>query len=327
MVVSIGFVGSGGIAGTHVNRLRKIPEAKMVAFCDVDAKRSKEVASSVQGAKAYSDVSEMLKAEKLDAVYVCVPPFAHGFEPLIAERGLNLFIEKPVALTLDLARRIDAAITKAGVINGVGYMWRYLDTTALAIKALKENGPIGMVTGQYHDPYWFPPGHWWIDKAKGGGQVIEQSTHVFDLARYVAGDVSRVYAELDTLLLKDVPGLSVEDVSIVCLKFKSGAIGVVTSTCASRNTFTGSALRFLAKNVVAELGGHAGHAKLYWTDKIEEIRSKVDPYLEEDKVFVQAVKTGNADKIRSPYSDALKTLEVTVLANRSSRDKRAYTAR
>lgn len=324
MVVSIGFVGSGGIARTHMDSLQKIPDAKIVAFCDVDLNRAKAAASSFQGARAYKDVSEMVKMEKLDGIYVCVPPFAHGFELQLIEKGIHLFIEKPIALTMEVAKEIDTAIAKAGVINSVGYMWRYLDTTDIALKALKENGPIGMVMGQYHDPYWFPPDHWWIDKSKGGGQVIEQSTHVFDLARYIAGDVSRVYAELDTLLLKDVKGFNVEDVSVVSLRFKDGAVGVVTSTCASRNTFTGTALKFLAKNVAAELGGHAGNVKLYWTDRIEELRSKVNPYHEEDKTFIEAVKTGNVTKIKSQYNDALKTLEVTILANRSSREKRPF---
>jgi len=69
---------------------------------------------------------------------MCVPPFAHGFEPEIAERGIHLFVEKPVALTMDLAKKTERAIAKAGVINSVGYMWRYLDTT-LAKEVLKEN--------------------------------------------------------------------------------------------------------------------------------------------------------------------------------------------
>ncbi|MBO3802869.1 MAG: Gfo/Idh/MocA family oxidoreductase [Candidatus Brockarchaeota archaeon] len=323
-MVAIGIVGCGGIAQQHLSCLKQIPEAKVAAFCDIDLGRAKAMASSVHGSRAYKDVSEMLGAEKLDAVYVCVPPFAHGFEKLVVERGLHIFVEKPIALSLEMAKEIEAAIARAGVVNSVGYMWRYLDTTELAIKTLERNGPIGLVLGQYHDPYWFPPGHWWISKSKGGGQVVEQSTHVFDLVRYVAGDVSRVYGELGTLLLNEVPGFDVEDVSVVSLRFKSGAVGVVTSTCASRKTFTGTKVSFLAKNVAAELGGHAGYAKIYWDDRVEEAKANVDPYLEEDRVFVEAVRTGDASGVKSPYSDALETLKVTIFANKSSEDRRPY---
>ena len=321
MNVNLGFIGCGGMTNTHVQKLTKIPEAKMVAFCDIDLQKAKKAAEPV-GARAYSNYQQMLQREKLDAMYVCVPPFAHGFEPEIAERGIHLFVEKPVALTMDLAKKIERAIAKAGVINSVGYMWRYLDTTALAKEVLKENEPIGMVEGRYIDPFWISPGHWWTNKAKGGGQVLEQSTHVFDLARYLVGGVSRVYAELDTRILTDIPGFDVEDVSIVTLKFKNGAIGIILSTCTSRKTFSGTSLRILAKNVVVEHGGHSGVLKVYKDDEIRETRSKVDSYYEEDRVFINAVATGNESAIKSSYSDAIKTLEVTIAANDSSRDHR-----
>jgi len=187
---------------------------------------------------------------------------------------------------------------------------------------LEENGPVGMVEGLYIDPYWFPPDHWWIDKAKSGGQVIEQSTHVFDLARYLVGDVIRVYAELDTRVLTDVPGFKTEDVSLVTLKFKNGAVGVVLSTCASRRTFTGTSLKVLAKNVVVEHGCHSGTLRIYLDQEVREVKPTVDSYLEEDRVFVNAVATGDGSAIKSPYSDAIKTLEVTIAANEASRKDR-----
>lgn len=322
MVVNIGFIGCGGIARTHIERLAKIPEAKMVAFYDVVPQKAEDLAK-LAGAKAYPNLQQMLDGEKLDAVYVCVPPFAHGFEPEIVERGIHLFVEKPVALTMKMARKIERAITKAGVLCSVGYMWRYFDTTALAKKILEENGPIGMVEGFYIGPYGFPPGHWWIDKAKSGGQTIEQSTHVFDLARYLVGDVLRVYAELDTRLLTDVPGFKTEDVSVVTLKFRNGAIGVILSTCASRRTFADANLKVLAKDVVVEHGGHSGIVRIYLDQEIREVRSTVDPYLEENRVFVNAVATGDGSAIKSTYSDAVKTLEVTIAANEASRKNRA----
>ena len=321
MVVKVGFVGCGGIAHTHMDRLRKIKEARMVAFYDIVPEKAREAAESV-GARAYPSLQEMLDKEELDAVYVCVPPFAHGFESEIIERGINIFVEKPVALSMDIARKIESAIRRAGVLSSVGYMWRYFDTTALAKKVLEENGPVGMVEGLYIDPFWFPPGHWWIDKRKSGGQVIEQSTHVFDLARYLVGDVARIYAELDTLLLTDVPGFKTEDVSLVTLKFKNGAIGVVLSTCASRKTFAWTGLKVIAKKAVVEHGGHSGTLKIYRDDEIEEIRPTFDPYLEEDRIFIRAIATGDGSEIRSPYSDAVKTLEVTIAANKAAEKAR-----
>jgi len=324
LVINIGFVGCGGIANAHMRRLAQVPEAKIVALYDVLPKKAEEAAKAT-GAKAYPSLQEMLDGEKLDAIYVCVPPFAHGFEPELVERGIDLFVEKPIALTMDIAQSIEKAIERSGVLCSVGYMWRYLDTTSIAKGIVAENGPVGMVEGLYIDPYWFPPGHWWIDKTKSGGQVIEQSTHVFDLARYLVGEVSRVYGELDTLLLTDVPGFRTEDVSLVTLRFGNGAIGVVLSTCASRRTFTGTSLKIIAKDVVLEHGCHSGTLKIYYDKEVKELKPGVDAYLEEDKVFINAVATGDGSPIKSPYSDAVKTLEVTIAANEASKKKQVIT--
>jgi predicted dehydrogenase len=319
-LVNVGIIGCGGIMrGCHIPLLAKMSNVKIVAFCDVEIEKAKELAQHYK-ANAYADYREMLSREKLDAVFIAVPPYAHGFEVEVVEKGIHVFIEKPVALDLDTARRVERAIRKAGVLNSVGYMWRYLDTTDRALEVLRESGPIVLVEGHYVDPFWFSPGHWWLSKSKGGGQVIEQATHVFDLARFLAGDVERVYGEFDySLIGKYAPGADVEDCSITVLKFKNGAIGVITATCISRNTYNFTDLKILADKAVLEHGGHRGFLRVYRHNTIEEFRPTVNPYALEDEVFIRAVEKGDASKIRSTYSDAVKTLEVTLAANESNR--------
>jgi hypothetical protein len=64
----------------------------------------------------------MLETQQLDAVYVCIPPFAHGEPELdLIRRGIPFFVEKPVSLGLDVAEEIAAAVSKAKLITGVGY--------------------------------------------------------------------------------------------------------------------------------------------------------------------------------------------------------------
>ncbi|RLE40390.1 gfo/Idh/MocA family oxidoreductase, partial [Candidatus Woesearchaeota archaeon] len=61
---------------------------------------------------------------------------------------------------------------------------------------------------------------------------------------------------------------------------------------------------------------------IYRDDEVREIRPTVDSYLEEDRTFIRAVTTGDGSEIRSPYSDAVKTLEVTIAANRAAEEGR-----
>ena len=77
MTCRIGFIGAGGIAGRHMANLAGFEDVAIVAIADPAAERAAEAASRC-GARAYADHRAMLDAEKLDACYVCMPPFAHG---------------------------------------------------------------------------------------------------------------------------------------------------------------------------------------------------------------------------------------------------------
>ena len=318
--INVAIVGCGGIASTHVERLRRIEGVSLKAFVDVDEKRARSFSDRF-GGKYYSNVETLVRNENLDAIYVTTPPFARGEEIVAIEKGIATFFEKPVALSISKAEEILNAVKKSSIINSVGYMWRYLDTSSIAKEEIKKNGPTALVIGQYIDPFWLPPKHWWLYKDKGGGQVIEQSTHVFDLMRYLEGDISLVYAEIDNIIAKRFiySDMTSEDSSVVTLRFKSGAIGVVVSSCVSQNTFSGTFLRFITKDAVIEHLCHSKTLKIYENNKIQEIRSNVDPYFEEDKTFIDAVRTGDSSKIKSSFEDAVKTLKVTLAANESAK--------
>jgi len=323
--IKVGFIGCGGIAGAHAQRLSRIEGVRIAACTDVDKSRGTAF-SGMTGALFSPDIDSLLNASKLDAIYVCTPPFARGIETKAIETDIPLFFEKPVALTMERAGEILSALKRSDLLHSVGYLWRYLDITDRAIDELKASGPVSMVIGQWIDPFWFPQEHWWLHKDKGGGQVVEQSTHAFDLARYLVGDVTRVSAEIDNILIKrDRPNMTAEDSSIVMLRFKSGAMGVVYSSCASQNTFSGNGLRLIARDAVLEHVGHAKILRVMKKNHVEEIRSQLDPLAEEDRVFLDAVRTGNPSSIRSSFEDACKTLEVTIAANKAAAAKTVVT--
>jgi predicted dehydrogenase len=246
---------------------------------------------------------------------------------------LPFFVEKPVALTVNEAKKIESSIAKAGVLTSVGYMFRYFNTTDLAKKMLEENGPVGLVEGWDHFPmrvqdkakdkdvFTVPSDHWLLKK-KGGAQIVESTTHLFDLARYLIGEVSEVYASFSRQLLSDIQVLDKADVSAVSLKFKNGAVGSITSTLGTRKTDLSTSLKITAKNAVVEHQGHSGTIKIYEDTHVKEIRATVDPFLEEDMTFIHAVATGDGSKIKSSYSDGIETLKITTAAMEAARDKK-----
>lgn len=314
MAIRIGFLGVGGIAHTHLHALSQIEEATVVAFCDTDESRAQAAAARFQG-RAYTDFEKMLKEEWLDALFVCLPPHAHvGQEELAAEKGLHLFIEKPVARTLERARAIEAAIQKAGIIASVGYHYRYYESTQRARERL-QGLPIAMVVG-----YWnggMPSVYWWRRHEMSGGQIIEQTTHIFDLARYLVGEIEEVYAYFaQRVMHQEVPETNVADVGVVALRFANGAVGTIMNTCLLQ--VPGKAgLEILTPQRMLEVSW--GSLREVEPNRTEEYRSDENPYLNEDRIFLEAIQKGEASAIRSPYSDAVKTLAATLAADESAR--------
>jgi myo-inositol 2-dehydrogenase/D-chiro-inositol 1-dehydrogenase len=312
--VRVGFVGTGGIAQTHLEALSRIEGAQLVAFCDVDAARAESAAARF-GGRAYTDYAQMLREEPLDALYVCVPPHAHGeVEQLAAERGTHLFVEKPVARTLECARAVDAAIQKAGILSAVGYHFRYYGATERARERL-QGLPIGMAIGYWHGG--MPGVPWWRQHALSGGQLVEQTTHIVDLARYLVGEIVEVFAYLaHGVAPLPYPDSDVSEAGVIAMRFANGAVGTITNTC-MLNPPGEVALKIYTPDRILEVSW----GKLVETEanRREEYSSRDNPYLNEDRAFIEAIRTGDASLIRSTYSDGVRTLAVTLAADESAR--------
>jgi len=200
----------------------------LIAFADPDFERAQRAAARF-GARAFDSHVKMLDVTPLDAVYICIPPFAHGGpERDLIDRNIPFFVEKPITLDIELAKEIAAGVKSAGLITGVGYHWRYLDTVEEARRLLQDN-PAQLLSGYWLDQT--PPPQWWWKTDLSGGQMVEQTTHIIDLARYLIGDVTDVYGRVGFRDRVDYPDLDVPAVSTASLTFKSGVIANLSSTC------------------------------------------------------------------------------------------------
>jgi len=306
-------LGLGLMAAEHMNRLEQIEGAKMIAFCDVDRQRGERVAQE-RGGKAYTDFDAMLKSARIDALYVCLPPFAHeGQEIRAAERGIHLYVEKPIALSLSAAREVANAIRKAGVISSVGYQIRYCPHVSAARQLLRDRR-IDLVHGRYVCNMKGWKG-WWPAMSLSGGQVVEQATHTVDMMRYLAGEVRRVFALYALREVTDTPGWDIPDFSVAAMKFASGALGTLHASAAF--PVTGDAgVRIVCEDI--ELDCTFTSLRAYMNNETREVRSPEDPILLANKAFIQSVAKGKPQGIRSSYADATKSLAVTLAANESA---------
>ena len=315
MAIKVAFVGAGGIAGFHLGHLAKIADVELVGFCDTDRDRAKARAKQY-GGRAYAGHRRMLDATKPDAVYVCTPPFAHGpYELDAVARGCHLFVEKPHALSMEVALEINAAVKKAKVLAAVGYQDRYQDIIATLKKQLKKRS-VAAAMG-----YWMggmPGVAWWRVKAQSGGQHCEQTTHIFDMMRNLFGDVKTVYAAASTGLMNDVPNYDVEDVSAATLVFKSGLVGTVYSACCLKGHgkvgidvyCTDCRYEYVERRSVTL--HHGAHHTETWTNA-------GDFGQDSDEAFIDAIRTRGKTKrkILTPYDDACKSLALSFAADKA----------
>lgn len=194
----IGFVGAGGVAARHAQTLIQFPQARLVAVTDVDLARSQRFANEY-GGYTVPYLDDLLDVG-LDAVYVCLPPFAHGaVEETVVGAGVALFVEKPLGLDCAVAERVARAVAAAGVVTATGHHWRYSVAVQEARQLLADR-PLRLAVGSWLDLV--PPVGWWSQRARSGGQIVEQAVHVLDLARLLVGEVTEVSAFADGVLLR-----------------------------------------------------------------------------------------------------------------------------
>jgi myo-inositol 2-dehydrogenase/D-chiro-inositol 1-dehydrogenase len=311
MVIRIGLVGAGFIGGRHLDSLTAQDGVRVVAVADPQADRAHQLASRAEASR-YLRWEDLLDAEELDALYVCVPPYGHGpLEDAAIDRRLPLFVEKPPAGDLVTAERLAARIEAAGLLTSVGYHWRYLDTLEQA-RDLLADAPARMVLGAGLDTA--PRVEWWARQAQSGGQTVEQATHLFDVARVLVGEVTSGSAIGSRS--PDGPG-DILDVCTAAVRFETGAVGSFANSC-----LLPRGLRIGVELVAPGLRLWLTEHQLVVTDGDGErvVDRRVDPLLAEDRAFVAAVR-GEGDDVRAPYAEALRTHRlVTAVASAAAGD-------
>ncbi|HZG76818.1 MAG TPA: Gfo/Idh/MocA family oxidoreductase [Paenibacillus sp.] len=188
----IAIIGCGGIAnGKHMPSLSKLNNIEMVAFCDIVEERAVAAAEKygAEGAKTYTDYTELLKDASIDVVHVCTPNDSHADIAIAAlEAGKHVMSEKPMAKTAADAKRMVEAAKRTGKKLTVGYNNRYRPDSQ-HLKKVCEDGQLGEIYyAKAHAirrravPTW---GVFLDEEKQGGGPLIDIGTHALDLTLWM----------------------------------------------------------------------------------------------------------------------------------------------
>lgn len=221
-------IGCGRIAQKHGEAIMAIPEAELVAVCDIVPEKAQAFAAKY-GAKPYTSYDEMFENEDLEVVTIATPSDLHAPIGIAAAKaGKHVMVEKPMAMTLKSADEMIKTCKDAGVKLSIIHQNRFNKSVKLMRKALDE-GRFGKLThGQAtvrwnRDDNYYAQAPWRGTKLQDGGVLMNQSIHNIDLLQWTFGPVESVFGYTATAMRP----IEMEDVGGAVIKFKNGAIGLI----------------------------------------------------------------------------------------------------
>lgn len=294
MTLKAAILGAGGMGISHAKRLLQLG---VTVTCVCDSKQEsidnflKEYTQPLQ---SFLDYDRMLTQGDFDMLLICLPPFAQDsqFEKA-AKLGKHIFIEKPIALTTEIGKRMVESATDNDIISSVGFHMRKGGAVTKFIEYV-QSGKAGkpvLFNGQYecnslHNS-------WWTNVELSGGQIVEQAIHLYDMCRHVMGIPTTVHGLLNNICHTHIENYTVEDVSASITSFANGAVAALTATnCAIPGEWMGR-FTIVCEHITACFSD-CNHAKFVYTNldtpRSEELSYDTDPYYEELLEFITCIQ-------------------------------------
>lgn len=317
--IRVGMVGYRLMGRAHSHAYRDFPfyfDTDTIPVQQAIAGRDEEgvkVAADKMGwASCETDWRRLIERDDIDLIDIVTPNDSHAEIAIAAaEAGKHVFCEKPLALSLDQAKRMLEAVNKAGVTHMICHNYRFSPAVQFA-KKLIEEGRLGKI---YHiratflqdwlmDPHF--PLIWRLQKeVSGGGTLGDLGAHIIDLARFLVGEFSEVVGMMETFIKKRPLGsmtdhlkgriesdqwgeVTVDDATVFLARFKNGALGTFESSRFCKGNRAGN--RF-------EINGEKG--SLRWD---MENLNNLQVYLGDDEPGLQGFRTINCTEEEHPYA-------------------------
>ena len=292
--LGFGIVGLGLIADFHARAIADAAGARLVAVCSRSLDKSRAFAAQHGGVFATADLSAFLARPDLDVVCIATPSGAHLEPALAAARaGKHIVIEKPLEITLDRVDALLAGVAAAGVRLMPIFQSRFGEG-ARAVKAAVAAGRLGRIALASAYVKWqrsaaYYAGSWHGTFAlDGGGALMNQAIHQVDLLLSMMGPAVMVVGFTAMLAHERI---EVEDTAVACLRFASGALGVIQATTSVHPGYP---------KTIAIHGDH-GSAEI---EQEDVVRWDFNPETEDDKALKEkfSQKVGASGGASNPGS-------------------------
>jgi len=269
--------------------------AEAILLFDENSSRAESLADECPCARTLQE-SDALYNQRLDALFICTPPFCRGRLELQAiNSGIPFFVEKPIGIRAGHLQTVLDSLDRTPVLNAVGYMNRYRNSVSCVKAILQSRTIIGISAHWIGKRYGVP---WWGVLEQSGGPFNEQATHPMDLFRHLAGGAEALHA------VARAQG-DVETSVLAVMRLPGDGLGSLLYSCEAQD-----------KDISITIETTEGALDLQGWD-LDLVRNTVDgsepepesqPIFEkETHVFLRAVTGGNKSLILADFKQAYQT--------------------
>lgn len=295
--VGVAVIGVGFWGRNHARVYMEIPEAELIAVCDINSKRAEETAEKY-GVEAYTDSRKLLRRDDVDAVSICTWTTTHAKETIRAlKAGKHVLVEKPIANTAKEAKQIVEMAEKENLILMTGFIERFNPGVERIIKTIDE-GAVGDVVSTTSRRV-----SEWPERIGDVGVVKDSAIHDIDMMRYIFGeDPKTVFARAGKLKHKRF-----EDYAQIMLTFSHGKTAFIEANWLTpykvrKLIITGSkgilTLDYLSQEIVIETEEKTFIPRYRWEE----------PLKRELKHFVECIRNN-----RQPLASGLDGLKALII--------------
>lgn len=317
MSVKVGILGAGSIGRIHALCLTRDARVALVGIADVADAAAARLAAEV-GTKALDGLPALIDAGA-QAVFICTPNSMH-VEPVVAalRAGLHVFSEKPMATSLEGARTIRDEAAKAKGIYQIGFNRRFSNVYRFAKDRIADGRILPRLAQMKHNRGELKQPPWTGDPSVTGGYLYETPVHLFDMGRFLFGDVTQVSGAARQSCYREPDGF------VMLFTFTNGVVASVTSVAHTSWFFPYERVELYGDHctVVTEELERAWFSP-GMREQVEAIDCFHMPfeqkwgYVEEDRLFIDAVLGERAPAVTA--DDGYRATELVEAVYRAAR--------
>lgn len=252
--VKFAIIGIGNIGIRHAAHILQHPDAELVAVCDIDTAKSGKLPVPF-----FDNITSLLAACEADVLCICTPNYLHETHAVLAlEHGMNVVVEKPMALSVQECDHMIATAKAAGKRIFAVKQNRY-NPPVVAVKKLIEEGRLGKVFMVQVNCFWnrgdayYAESDWRGKKKKDGGCLFTQFSHFVDILYYLNGNVTQSIGRISNFAHQH--NTEFEDTGSFVLNASNGSIVNFNFTTCSYEKNMEGAITIFAENGTLKIGG------------------------------------------------------------------------